>query len=704
MKTERPEILLIASSSPERSSLRDLVRELQSHGHTVRLACLGDTAPLHSVLEGTRQLRANLPGLRRGRRPRRLSARWASDVAKYWVLQVYSKASDIATTTWITAKHDPWIKQTLPHVDILIALDPGAVLAVERLHRRSPHVRALSSVAPILRDLRQLSDAAATLAAASQTGFQSVTLDDVGSAWNRLREEPTAPVFESVLRNLPRLVRSLRRSGSLKDALRVASEGHELLIDDEVRSWIDVELAIIRIAQFGAPVPGLGDAMQRLLRYADDRLRTAQIARAADILVTIMEAAFYPELHTQVAKSLLVDSPESFLAPLHDSFAYQMLGSQPHVEASAAGPPSPGQVSGTRRLLMVSSGNLHFARGIIDDLTATSDTEVRILNPVAEDRKKFGRWWASALTFDRLATVSGRSLSQPSREEQEVLSWPDTVFVEWCDHAAVWAAMHLPEHVRMIVRIHSFEALSQFPHLMDWSRVSDVIFVGDHVRDFLARAVPTLVNAGRIHVLPNEMQLDHFGLPKRPGAHRTVAMVGWSQRVKDPIWALEVIALLRAESPQWRLMLVGRDFTQAQTPSGSRYRDRFLKRIKDPAIGDALVFVDHTDELPEVLRGAGFVLSASRREGFPVGVTEAAASAAVPVIRDWPLYARYDGARRVFPADWVVTDPADAAVRILAHADEKDRRPAGENARLHVVKNFDWPAIAPRYREIILGS
>jgi glycosyltransferase involved in cell wall biosynthesis len=258
--------------------------------------------------------------------------------------------------------------------------------------------------------------------------------------------------------------------------------------------------------------------------------------------------------------------------------------------------------------------------------------------------------------------------------------------------------------VRLVIRVHSIEAFSHQPHMMDWSRVADLVFVGAHVRDFMLRAVPTMASAGRVHVLPNAMRLTRFSLPKRAAASRTVAMVGWGQKVKDPVWAVEVLARLRAVDEQWRLMLIGRDFADSQTTSGAVYRAQFRERIRRDDVRDGVVFVPFTDELPEILRDAGFVINASLRESFGVGLCEGAASAAVPVVRNWPVYAAYGGAGAMFPADWVVADVDEAVQRVLEHSVDAVRLTTGAAARRHVVETFDWPAVAPTYRETLLGT
>jgi glycosyltransferase involved in cell wall biosynthesis len=150
--------------------------------------------------------------------------------------------------------------------------------------------------------------------------------------------------------------------------------------------------------------------------------------------------------------------------------------------------------------------------------------------------------------------------------------------------------------------------------------------------------------------------------------------------------------------------LIGRDFADSQTTSGALYRAQFRERIRRDDVRDGVVFVPFTDDLPEVLRDAGFVINASLRESFGVGLCEGAASAAVPVVRNWPVFAAYGGARAVFPADWVVADVDEAVRRILEHSGDAVRRTTGVAAGRHVVETFDWPVVAPTYRETLLGT
>jgi glycosyltransferase involved in cell wall biosynthesis len=102
-----------------------------------------------------------------------------------------------------------------------------------------------------------------------------------------------------------------------------------------------------------------------------------------------------------------------------------------------------------------------------------------------------------------------------------------------------------------------------------------------------------------------------------------------------------------------------------------------------------------------VLPRIGTILSASVRESFHQGVAEGAASGAVPVVRNWPLFAAYGGARAVFPESWVVDD-VDAAVRRILNTTHEDRWVStGSGASVEAVRRFDWTEVAPAYDRLL---
>jgi hypothetical protein len=99
------------------------------------------------------------------------------------------------------------------------------------------------------------------------------------------------------------------------------------------------------------------------------------------------------------------------------------------------------------------------------------------------------------------------------------------------------------------------------------------------------------------------------------------------------------------------------------------------------------------------------IISSSVRESFHVALVEGAASGAVPVVRDWPFFARRAAsARSLFPRDWVVATPEEAARRILeSTTTEPDWLVAGKAASDHALATWDWTVTRHQFDRLLLG-
>jgi len=256
------------------------------------------------------------------------------------------------------------------------------------------------------------------------------------------------------------------------------------------------------------------------------------------------------------------------------------------------------------------------------------------------------------------------------------------------------------------VRLHSFEAFSLWPHLVDFSRVDDLIFVSEHLRDLARAAIPRLTGprAPRTHVISNAMDLRRYPRPKPAEARFTLGLVGIGSVAKDPRWAVKVLRLLRERDQRYRLMLIGADLNPELGAAVKRYRERLERDIAELEPAGAVVRVGQTDDVPAALTDVGVILSSSVRESFHCGLLEGTASGAVPVVRNWPFFAdRPHGAHTLFPADWVVGTPEQAAERILKlTATEDTWREAGGAAATHAIDTWDWPVTAKDFDRLLL--
>jgi glycosyltransferase involved in cell wall biosynthesis len=280
------------------------------------------------------------------------------------------------------------------------------------------------------------------------------------------------------------------------------------------------------------------------------------------------------------------------------------------------------------------------------------------------------------------------------------------VFVEWCVVHAVMLNTLDPGNTRIIVRLHSYEAFTIFPHLIDLSRIDDLLFVSEPLREFTRDILPRLrqPDAPRTPVIPNAMRLDRYRQPKTSDARFTLGLVGVNAIAKDPCWALQVLRDLRRRDERYRLVLIGNEFDGSESPTAAAYHRLYVRDVAELEAQGTVRRTGQTDDVPGALTDVGVILSTSVREGFPQGLVEGVASGAVPVVRDWPFFAgREAGARSVFPEHWIVQTPQEAAERVLASTSSEDVwRKAGAAASDHAMANWDWSVIQATYDRLLL--
>jgi len=277
----------------------------------------------------------------------------------------------------------------------------------------------------------------------------------------------------------------------------------------------------------------------------------------------------------------------------------------------------------------------------------------------------------------------------------------DVVFIDWCTALPALVSRIDPGRSRLVVRLHSYEAFKEWPHLTDLSRIDDFVFVSDHLRDLGLAAIPGLqgAHAPRIHVIANAMELQPFRLPKTEDARFHVGVIGASKVVKDPRWAIDVLRRLQRHDERYRLLLL-RGVLEDHAPGAREYAAELRRDLAELEPTGAVRVLSHTDDVPAALQDIGVVLSSSVRESFHMGIAEGAASGAVPVVRDWPYFP--GAARRLFPEEWVVDDPAAAAERILAvTSSDSAWRAAGTDSASYVLDRWDWPIVRRDFERLL---
>jgi glycosyltransferase involved in cell wall biosynthesis len=702
-------VLIISNWTPRRPNVfADALRQLSDAGAEVTV--VGGCAPADiTVPEGT----AEVYGIRAAKK---LTG------AERTVYRESSKGQKL----WMRARHDGRLRRAARAADVLVALDSNAVYTVWQLARRHRSAAAVSGLVPALQAVTERSarEAPPFMRRMLTTGpAPGVAVDIIRERADRLADKVvrrgagrrvlgrpqgraawlrvlTAPGL-SANRRIHWANEVLDRLTKLKmhadaDAIRAAVA--ERLDPVSRANWLESQ-AKAGFAKGRVPT-FLSAASAALLEIADRALELGDADEAGRTFQRINPVLFNRAAHFDSMMSPTARDPQGFLAPLHQSAVGRKIAT-PVGRQSPAVPPPAGR---KHRLLFVTRAYEYFLNDIRERYEQHPDFEVRHLDMMADSETEPLTRRPGSLTYHKLTGASryGEHLEDWLRPH---LDWADTVFVDWCLAPPAMLGLLDPGTARIIVRLHSYEAFTIYPHLLDLSRVDDLVFVSEPLRALTMDVVPGLKQPGapRTHVVSNAVRLERYRRPKTAEARFTLGLIGLSAIAKDPLWAFKVLRELRKRDERYNLVLIGHDLDGSPTPTAKAYEKRFLHELEELIAQGAARRFGQTDDVPAALTEVGVVLSTSVRESFHLGLVEGAASGAVPVVRDWPFFAgRPAGAHSIFPADWIVATPAEAADRILDQtASEESWRKAGEQASDHALMTWDWSVTQQQYDRLL---
>lgn len=632
---------------------------------------------------------------------------------------------------WLLTRQHAAVRNLAAQADVLVALDQTAILTVWELAQRHRRPAAVHGMEPALRAVvahQNAPGAAARSVAASVPAWGAVAMrgarqGSLVAATAMLRSAVSPTVlrtgagrrFWTAMVALPKLPERVRRrvaltlhinmlkAGRFDEAVRASSVAADRIVDRQVKADMLLRAAQSELS-YGTPA-SMAAAMTAGLGAAE-HLNARQ---AAPVLDRAMRLLFHRSLHFDRLSSPLAEDPAAYLAQWQTSSAAQAL-SAPRGRPVAARPPDPDRPP---RLLFAvdSTGGLFGGsdENLLADIRLRFEdmpgVHVRFLDFAAHDVLS-DMTLGSRQVVDHLITGSSVYGNKVEAVLRPYLDWADTVVIDACQAPAAMFSLIDPGPTRIVLRMHGFEPYSYWPQLVDFRRVDDVIFVSAHNRDFALEVLPGLAAEGgpRQHLLTHAMRLRHLDRPKNDNARFTVAQLGVGDVAKDPRWAIAVLRLLRERDDRYRLLYFGDPLDPEKGNDVAAYEQAWSRDIA--GLGGAVHRRGHINDLAAVLTEVGVVLNGSVREGFPRPIGQAAASGAVPVVRNWPFFAgRAHGARTSFPTDWVVDTAEEAAERIIKVTESEDVwREAGRAASSYAMATWDWTRVAADYDAVLLGG
>ena len=220
------------------------------------------------------------------------------------------------------------------------------------------------------------------------------------------------------------------------------------------------------------------------------------------------------------------------------------------------------------------------------------------------------------------------------------VKWADVVFIEWANEIAIFATQIFDLRKKgVIVRLHSYESLSNMPQQIDWSVVDYLVFVAPHIREIVKRHIPDIEERVCTRVIPNGLDMAVIE-PNKVLNMYDIAYVCNINHKKEPALALQIMAELVKVNPAFKLHVAG-------TFQDERY-EIYMKHIaKEMGIEDNIIYYGFVQDMDTFWQGKGVILSTSIHEGHPLNIMEGAARGLRPVVHN------FFGAKDLYPDDWL---------------------------------------------------
>lgn len=232
--------------------------------------------------------------------------------------------------------------------------------------------------------------------------------------------------------------------------------------------------------------------------------------------------------------------------------------------------------------------------------------------------------------------------STNNQEIESAIKWADVVWLEWANEMAVALTNHpaLLNGKRVICRLHSYEAFAGYAGKIDWEKISDLIFVAEHIKDIVLKQVPNLCDKIKsVQIIPNGVDLNKFSFKERmPGYN--LAYVGYINYKKGPMLLLHAFRELVQKDSRYRLFIAGKF-------QDTRYELYFNQMLKEMDLVNNIQMDGWVEDVADWLEDKKYIVCTSVLESQNMSIMEAMARGLKPIIHN------FVGAKGIYPKKYI---------------------------------------------------
>jgi alpha-1,3-mannosyltransferase len=198
----------------------------------------------------------------------------------------------------------------------------------------------------------------------------------------------------------------------------------------------------------------------------------------------------------------------------------------------------------------------------------------------------------------------------------------------------------------------------------------------------------------RLTLVENGIDQSRFADASAPFPTRTIICFGRFSRHKRVGEIFPLLARLRAQNPEWRLIVAGRDSDQTS--------QELAIMASKAGVADAVRFVVNPSdvELRALIGEASYFACLSAYEGFGLAAVEAMSAGLFPILSDIPPFMRLVNDTEIGLIHEFAT-PATTAERVcMSVLTDQTAYAARRERTMRAVRLYDWDTVAARYEEI----
>jgi glycosyltransferase involved in cell wall biosynthesis/phospholipid N-methyltransferase len=247
------------------------------------------------------------------------------------------------------------------------------------------------------------------------------------------------------------------------------------------------------------------------------------------------------------------------------------------------------------------------------------------------------------------------------------MNWADICWFEWCDDLIIYGSkLDIAKERKIICRLHSYEAFTSYPALVNWNNVDKLIFVAEHLQKFVIENCK--VNEESTIVIPGGVNVDRWTFKERnPGYN--IAYAGYVNYKKGPMLLLHTFKALFDSDSRYKLFLAG----QYQDPRYSLY---FQQMIGELGLKNNFFFEGWQTDLDKWLEDKNYILCTSLLESQNMSVMQSMAKGIKPVIHN------FAGAAGIYPGKYLWNTIEEAVEMATGKSYDS------EEYREFIVKNY----------------